>query len=108
MLFGVRFGVLFFSSRRRHTRLQGDWSSDVCSSDLRGWTALRRGRHWDRIDRCVLIHIWLKEKHKSNRAKLHLPKSSGKSRSRGWLCLRESITTLFEMKVLVVKDNVEK
>src|SRR5256885_12911917 len=25
----------FFSSRRRHTRLQGDWSSDVCSSDLR-------------------------------------------------------------------------
>src|SRR5688500_20296314 len=34
----------FFSSRRRHTRLQGDWSSDVCSSDLVGkslseWTA---------------------------------------------------------------------
>src|SRR5205807_7773957 len=24
-----------FSSRRRHTRLQGDWSSDVCSSDLK-------------------------------------------------------------------------
>src|SRR5256885_17177212 len=24
----------FFSSRRRHTRLQGDWSSDACSSDL--------------------------------------------------------------------------
>src|SRR5256885_7042695 len=33
----VRRGVyFFFSSRRRHTRLQGDWSSDVCSSDLRG------------------------------------------------------------------------
>src|SRR2546426_9129021 len=30
----------FFSSRRRHTRLQGDWSSDVCSSDLR-----ERGAH---------------------------------------------------------------
>src|ERR1022692_1909953 len=26
--------LYFFSSRRRHTRLQGDWSSDVCSSDL--------------------------------------------------------------------------
>src|SRR5688500_19759482 len=26
--------VFVFSSRRRHTRLQGDWSSDVCSSDL--------------------------------------------------------------------------
>src|SRR5262249_59577914 len=25
----------FFSSRRRHTRLVSDWSSDVCSSDLR-------------------------------------------------------------------------
>src|SRR5205807_10152092 len=26
--------TFFFSSRIRHTRLQGDWSSDVCSSDL--------------------------------------------------------------------------
>src|SRR5688500_20357882 len=26
--------LFFFASRRRHTRLQGDWSSDVCSSDL--------------------------------------------------------------------------
>src|SRR5256885_2272397 len=33
MLYSIsRF--FFFSSRRRHTRLQGDWSSDVCSSDL--------------------------------------------------------------------------
>src|SRR6266850_2619823 len=31
--------IFFFSSRRRHTRLQGDWSSDVCSSDL----LIRRG-----------------------------------------------------------------
>src|SRR5205814_3139178 len=27
----------FFSSRRRHTRCLSDWSSDVCSSDLRHW-----------------------------------------------------------------------
>src|SRR5438093_12608589 len=26
--------AFFFSSRRRHTRLVSDWSSDVCSSDL--------------------------------------------------------------------------
>src|SRR5205807_6527281 len=26
--------LFFFTRRRRHTRLQGDWSSDVCSSDL--------------------------------------------------------------------------
>src|SRR5437867_5992528 len=29
------FFFFFFSSRRRHTRSYGDWSSDVCSSDLR-------------------------------------------------------------------------
>src|SRR5256885_7038214 len=35
----------FFSSRRRHTRLQGDWSSDVCSSDL-GADGVLLGRAW--------------------------------------------------------------
>src|SRR2546421_1357340 len=30
----------FFSSRRRHTRSDRDWSSDVCSSDLIAMTAL--------------------------------------------------------------------
>src|SRR5260370_20161247 len=29
------FFFFFFSSRRRHTRFKCDWSSDVCSSDLR-------------------------------------------------------------------------
>src|SRR2546430_8977899 len=28
------FKFFFFSSRRRHTRFDCDWSSDVCSSDL--------------------------------------------------------------------------
>src|SRR5207248_4638672 len=28
--------IIFFSSRRRHTTSYGDWSSDVCSSDLKG------------------------------------------------------------------------
>src|SRR2546426_5880175 len=32
--YGFYIVFFFFSSRRRHTRLQGDWSSDVCSSDL--------------------------------------------------------------------------
>src|SRR4051812_22389430 len=31
----------FFSSRRRHTRLTCDWSSDVCSSDLAGRRQVR-------------------------------------------------------------------
>src|SRR2546430_11562823 len=29
-----RLSFFFFSSRRRHTRFDCDWSSDVCSSDL--------------------------------------------------------------------------
>src|SRR2546427_2064013 len=46
----------FFSSRRRHTRFDCDWSSDVCSSDLachagvtaakaRGWQVLVTDHH---------------------------------------------------------------
>src|SRR6267143_5301255 len=37
-------GCLFlFSSRRRHTRWNCDWSSDVCSSDLACCDAINRG-----------------------------------------------------------------
>src|SRR5438093_4897500 len=35
----VQLLLFFFSSRRRHTRLVSDWSSDVCSSDLVARTA---------------------------------------------------------------------
>src|SRR5262249_56732647 len=38
----------FFSSRRRHTILVSDWSSDVCSSDL-----MRFGDYW----RVLLAHL---------------------------------------------------
>src|SRR2546426_8965127 len=40
----------FFSSRRRHTRLQGDWSSDVCSYDL----AARPPSDVPRLPRCAI------------------------------------------------------
>src|SRR5690348_111901 len=49
----VMFVFFFFSSRRRHTRWTGDWSSDVCSSDLvqellpRAQDVLVRGEHRD-------------------------------------------------------------
>src|SRR5207248_8681346 len=42
MLFFLFF---FFSSRRRHTRSYGDWSSDVCSSDLPRRSPVR-SRSW--------------------------------------------------------------
>src|SRR5256886_12528698 len=35
MVYGNVDVFFFFSSRRRHTRFDCDWSSDVCSSDLR-------------------------------------------------------------------------
>src|SRR5256885_10898760 len=52
--------VFFFSSRRRHTRLQGDWSSDVCSSDLTVCPTTRNevgsGRGANRAD---TVRAWL-------------------------------------------------
>src|SRR5262249_57233979 len=39
-----------FSSRRRHTRLVSDWSSDVCSSDL-GPIEIQPGRYSGRDQR---------------------------------------------------------
>src|SRR3712207_7454365 len=42
ILAGLYF--FFFSSRRRHTRYWRDWSSDVCSSDLRPGPGLADGQ----------------------------------------------------------------
>src|SRR5207248_535875 len=53
---------LFFSSRRRHTRSYGDWSSDVCSSDLNGVS----------IDDLIDFTPALREKAKQDVAKYHL------------------------------------
>src|SRR5205085_6717439 len=36
VMFEVSDNFFFFSSRRRHTSFDCDWSSDVCSSDLVG------------------------------------------------------------------------
>src|SRR5688572_33212099 len=41
----------FFSSRRRHTRFDCDWSSDVCSSDLLGHRIRRSRANPDCADR---------------------------------------------------------
>src|SRR5256886_11039425 len=42
--------VFFFSSRRRHTRFDCDWSSDVCSSDL----VCSAPRYRTSVSRCCL------------------------------------------------------
>src|SRR5437879_2033684 len=41
--------VFFFSSRRRHTRYIGDWSSDVCSSDLVSSRIQRVGKNCEDV-----------------------------------------------------------
>src|SRR2546430_5179598 len=41
----VQLLVFFFSSRRRHTRFDCDWSSDVCSSDLAAAAAMAAFAH---------------------------------------------------------------
>src|SRR5207249_6805701 len=45
----------FFSSRRRHTRSKRDWSSDVCSSDLRGGKAMKFPRSVSSVPVVVLL-----------------------------------------------------
>src|SRR5688572_32937545 len=45
--------MVFFSSRRRHTRFDCDWSSDVCSSDLDGMRIILSGG--DKCQRGVAI-----------------------------------------------------
>src|SRR3712207_6848026 len=45
--------VFFFSSRRRHTRYWRDWSSDVCSSDLRLFSELT---YDEQAFRNLLVH----------------------------------------------------
>src|SRR2546430_13068082 len=46
---------VFFSSRRRHTRFDCDWSSDVCSSDLHRFR--QRAHHKNGIERYVVVHV---------------------------------------------------
>src|SRR5438132_2006881 len=45
-LYAILF-FFFFSSRRRHTRSLCDWSSDVCSSDLRALKTLYAGHTFE-------------------------------------------------------------
>src|SRR5262245_65482618 len=43
----MKYDFFFFSSRRRHTRCLSDWSSDVCSSDLKHHTGGASDRNAD-------------------------------------------------------------
>src|SRR2546429_3735127 len=57
----------FFSSRRRHTRCSRDWSSDVCSSDLRALSHWRANEPWLPDRRRWLCSLGLVRDRKSTR-----------------------------------------
>src|SRR2546430_7323857 len=64
---GRKVWVFFFSSRRRHTRFDCDWSSDVCSSDLQRFCFVFRNRGqryglgfwWDHDLKLLVHHQWI-------------------------------------------------
>ena len=56
---GMWLVCFFFSSRRRHTRLVRDWSSDVCSSDLIT-TSILKSREIDVGDEILEDTDWLR------------------------------------------------
>src|SRR2546430_3852967 len=68
------FFVFFFSSRRRHTRFDCDWSSDVCSSDL-GLPALFRPAMSEKMvfgllePAAILFRCWLPNIRRSRTSK---------------------------------------
>src|SRR5256886_6212189 len=73
--------AFFFSSRRRHTRFDCDWSSDVCSSDLlrshRGWRQRRGRRVLEQLRRHDLVEWCL-------RGRPHARSLRGRGHANGW------------------------
>src|SRR5262249_56590204 len=58
-LMRIAIVFFFFSSRRRHTRLVSDWSSDVCSSDLFDILLLLVSRHGELVTKDdVMAEVW--------------------------------------------------
>src|SRR5690348_3350178 len=55
--------LFFFSSRRRHTRWTGDWSSDVCSSDLVHWRTCASSALQSMGLKCARIKVPLDYRH---------------------------------------------
>src|SRR2546430_7278166 len=53
---GLCVVLFFFSSRRRHTRFDCDWSSDVCSSDLPWQVSTDRFGSWTTL-RAALLRL---------------------------------------------------
>src|SRR5438067_9887028 len=86
LIFYILF--FFFSSRRRHTRSKRDWSSDVCSSDLRIRSEKRHPIAWFHVDQRKHHRSQDHRDRKSTRLN-----SSHVSISYAVFCLKKKITT---------------
>src|SRR5256886_3068805 len=75
----------FFSSRRRHTRFDCDWSSDVCSSDLKGCPVAKTNPYSQMTaEERLRFALWLQEAEKQNTKVL-----KDLMVERGLICYRE-------------------
>src|SRR6266581_8397820 len=117
--------IFFFSSRRRHTRWTGDWSSDVCSSDLAEWRAMldtdlaapyallqavipaMRGRGWGRI---ILVSSGAGEEGWEGAAAYATAKAGlvGLARSLAWELGREGILINVAAAGLTLTERVRE
>src|SRR2546430_13494217 len=86
----------FFSSRRRHTRFDCDWSSDVCSSDLRGsnFEALAESVAAGRIPNAELAIVVSNRDRKSTRLN-----SSHSQISYAVFCLKKKKTKIIRKNI---------
>src|SRR5437763_6991982 len=83
------FFFFFFSSRRRHTRYIGDWSSDVCSSDLEvdrarvGVAAVERAlRAFQHLDALHVVEIEAHQRERGQRYAIHVDARGRRSEER--------------------------
>src|SRR6266516_4218620 len=67
----ILFFLFFFSSRRRHTISYGDWSSDVCSSDLR----FESSSWWRTRTRSDASYCWSRSEFGAGTASTAAPKA---------------------------------
>src|SRR2546430_11475979 len=90
-------GYCFISSRRRHTRFDCDWSSDVCSSDLarlvlsmdaKTWE-LRRAVVYDQFENTVTMRFTDRKSTRLN--------SSHSQISYAVFCLKKKITPIMDI-----------
>src|SRR2546430_12678947 len=84
----------FFSSRRRHTRFDCDWSSDVCSSDLEIGRFFKTGKSPVRAEETIEIFAFMEAADESKRDRKSTRLNSSHSQiSYAVFCLKKKKTT---------------